>query len=82
MCLYEWQPRDLQVRICEKVRTEMRGGGTVHTPMAMERVRKQLKGNELQASMVQKSPEVVGNKGVEWRKGIPARAASRRGLTG
>jgi hypothetical protein len=31
----------------------------------MERVRKRLKGNGLQASIVQKSPEVAGRKGVE-----------------
>jgi hypothetical protein len=33
--------------------------------MAMERVRKQLKGNGLQASMVQKSPEAIERKRVE-----------------
>jgi hypothetical protein len=36
-----------------------------YTPMAMERVRKRLKGNKLRASIVQKSPEAIGNKGVE-----------------
>jgi hypothetical protein len=39
-----------------------RGG---YTPIAMERVRKRLKGKGLWAPIVQKSPEAVEKKGVE-----------------
>jgi hypothetical protein len=38
-------------------------GGT--PPIAMERVRKRLKTEGLRRSIVQKSPEAVGNKGVK-----------------
>ena len=42
---------------------ELREG--VYTPIAMERVRKRLKGKVLRRSIAQKSPEAVGSKGVE-----------------
>ena len=43
-------------------RKKERGG---YTPIAMERVRKRLKGKGLRASIAQNSPEAVDSKGAE-----------------
>jgi hypothetical protein len=64
---FDWVESPVSKRLLRRGGEEMANGSGrgVYTPMAMERVRKRLKGNGLQASIVRKSPEAVGNKGVE-----------------